>query len=74
MNKIVTQFRAAQLKAMHQVMINANDEEIYMAWISGNVPDCPSDDDFECIAEDDDTYNETCDLFVKLVKNKDYRT
>ena len=65
--------RVKQLKAMHSLMCNANDENIYMSWICCGVPDCPQDDDFEYIAEDDELYNETCDLFIKLVSNKDYR-
>lgn len=73
MSKIKKEMRIAQLKAMHGVMLNANDEGIYMSWICGGVPDCPSEDDFEFMAEDDDCYNEACDLFAELVSNKDYR-
>ena len=60
--------RLTQLKAMHDIMQNANDEEIYMSWIVCGVPDEPSDEDFEYIAMDDESYNETFDLFVKLIK------
>ena len=66
--------RILQLKAMHEVMLNANDENIYMSWITCGVPDCPSDDDYEFIAEDDETYNEVVDLFIEFVSKKGYRS
>ena len=73
MNHITIEMRVAQLKAMHEVMVNANNENIYMSWVTCGVPDCPQDDDYEFIAEDNERYNETVDLFVKLVSKKSYR-
>ena len=35
--------RIKQLKAMHALMCEANDESIYMSWIY-TMPDCPSED------------------------------
>ena len=58
--------RINQLKAMHKLMCNANDENIYMTWIY-LMPDCPSEDDFVDIAISDEQYNECFDLFVKLI-------
>ena len=58
--------RIAQLKAMHELMIQANDESIYMSWIY-LMPDCPSEEDFESIAIDDEQYNECFDKFVRLI-------
>ena len=58
--------RINQLKAMHQLMLEANDESIYMSWIY-TMPDCPSEDDFESIAVDDESYNECFDKFVRLI-------
>lgn len=65
--------RIEQLKHMHELMTLSNDEGIYMTWIMCGVPDCPMEDDFEFIAEDDERYNETVDLFCKLINNKGYR-
>ena len=65
--------RMSQLKAMHDLMTEANDENIYMRWISIGVPDCPSMDDIKCIALDDDSYNECFDLFVKLIAHSGNR-
>ena len=71
--KIKIKSRIDQLKAMHKVMVNSNDENLYMFWITGGVPDCPTDDDFEFMAEDDECYNEACDLFADLIKDKGFR-
>lgn len=64
--------RVAQLKAMHQLMMEANDEDIYMAWIY-LMPDCPRNEDFIDIAMDDEQYNECFDLFIKLIAKKGNR-
>ena len=58
--------RVEQIKAMHELMKNANDEEIYMAWIY-TVPDEPSDEDFEYIALNDEEYNYCFDEFIRLI-------
>lgn len=64
--------RIRQLKAMHELMRNANDEEIYMSWIC-LMPDEPREDDFKDIALDDEEYNECFDLFIKLIQDKNNR-
>lgn len=61
--------RVEQLKAMHELMRNANDEYIYMTWIVTGIPDEPSEEDFQDIALDDELYNECFDLFVELIKS-----
>ena len=73
MSKFTIEMRVAQLKAMHELMINANDEGIYMTWIMGYIPDCPTEEDFIDCAENDEWYNETFDFFLRLIKNKDCR-
>lgn len=64
--------RTSQLRAMHELMSNANDEEIYMSWIY-LMPDGATEEDFKDIALDDAMYNECFDLFVKLIKYEDNR-
>ena len=64
--------RMAQLKAMHELMCNANDEGLYMSWIY-LMPDGATEEDFRDIAFDDEMYNECFDLFVDLVKYKGNR-
>lgn len=58
--------RVAQLKAMHELIGRANDEDIYMAWIY-DVPDGATEEDFIDIAIDDEEYNRIFNLFVKLI-------
>ena len=58
--------RVRQLKAMHELMREANDENIYSSWI-WEMPDEPSEDDFVNIAMNDQDYNACFDLFVKLI-------
>ncbi|WP_346961323.1 hypothetical protein [Clostridium sp.] len=65
--------RVEALKSMHKLMELSNDEELYMVWVQEGVPDCPSDDDFESMAEDDEEYNRTVDLFLDLIKDKNWR-
>ena len=59
--------RIAQLKAMHTLMCNANDENIYMSWIY-TVPDGATEEDFIDIALDEEFYNEVFDKFIKLIQ------
>ena len=73
MNKTIIKTRVEQLKAMHSLMCNANDESIYMTWIMGWIPDCPTEEDFIDCAEDNERYNETMDTFIKLISDPDYR-
>lgn len=73
MNSNTIKFRVTQLKAMHELMLNANDERIYMSWIMGWIPDYPIEEDFIECAEDDKSYNETVNLFIKLISKKGYR-
>ena len=64
--------RISQLKAMHNLICEANDERIYMSW-TYTVPDYPTHEDLVDIAMDDKEYNEVFDLFVKLIQNKGNR-
>ena len=70
---IITKTRVEQLKAMHSLMCNANDESIYMTWVMGWIPDCPMEEDFIDCAEDNERYNETMDKFIRLISDPDYR-
>lgn len=62
-----------QLKSMHDLMLLANDEEIYATWIVTGIPDEPTEEDFSSIAEDEQSYNEVFDLFVRLIALKGNR-
>lgn len=63
--------RIAILQTMHEFVINKfNDEENIMEWLTYGVPDCPNESDYEFIAEDEENFNETVDLFQKLKKRE----
>ena len=64
--------RMNQLKAMHELMLNVNDEDIYMSWIN-LMPDEPSEEDFKDMALDDEQYNECFDLFIELIADEGNR-
>ena len=64
--------RMDQLRSMHILMQNANDENIYMSWIY-TMPDGATEEDFKDIALDDEMYNECFDAFIKLIKHPDNR-
>ena len=59
-------FRANQLKAMHETIRMSNDENLYYRWIM-YVPDGATMEDFESIAEDEEGYEEVWELFRELV-------
>lgn len=60
--------RVEQLKAMHTLMSNANDERIYCAWIVTGMPDGATKEDYEYIACDDELYTECFNLFARLIQ------
>ena len=63
--------RRARVKAMHELVRLANDENLYMRWIY-LVPDEPIEDDFFEIALNDELYEDTIKLFKKLVAKEDF--
>ena len=75
-NELVTEWtldaRMSQLKAMHDLMRECNDEGIYFTWIL-LMPDAPTEDDFRDIALDESQYNECFDLFLKLAAREGMR-
>lgn len=61
-----------RLKAMHNLMCEANSENIYWTWAALGCPDCPSEDDFFSIALDEQECKETYELFLELIQKKGY--
>ena len=54
-------------KAMNKYILEKGDEEIWFDWIALGVPDCPTEEDYEFIASDDDEWMDLCKLFGRLV-------
>lgn len=63
---MITKYRIRKLRAMHEMVLNIDDESYYMTWIY-TVPDEPSEYDFVDIAEDVEMYNEVEELFKRLI-------
>lgn len=59
---------AENIKAMHQLVLNLNDESAYESWIT-IVPDEPSDEDFEYIVTETELYDEAIRCFRYIVKS-----
>lgn len=62
----MTKYRIRKIKAMHEMVLNIDNEGYYMTWIY-TVPDEPTEEDFEDIAEDVEFYNEVESLFKRLI-------
>ena len=62
--KVMT--RIELLKSMNEHIINIGDEDIYDDWFALGVPDEPSYDDYEFIAENDDEYEAVTKLYHAL--------
>ena len=58
--------RIALLKAQHEIIKYMNNEEAYMEWIN-IVPDCPTEDDFEFIAEDEELFADAMECFKDIM-------
>lgn len=60
--------RINELKLMHETMQSMNDTEAYYSWIY-TMPDCPTEDDFEFIARDKESYEDTVNAFKRIMNN-----
>lgn len=65
--------RIELLKAMHNFVITEfSIEDNIMCWLQNGVPDCPQEDDFEFIANDEECFDECVDWFLYLMKEEDF--
>jgi hypothetical protein len=60
--------RMKLLMTLHDIVLNMNDENAYDEWIRDDIPDCPSEKDFEEIALDDDFFDEVLEDFIRIFK------
>jgi hypothetical protein len=66
--------RIELLKAMHNFVITEfSDEDNIFCWLANGVPDCPQEDDFEFIAEDDEFFDEHVEWFLYLAGREDMK-
>ena len=60
--------RIAELKKMNENIINLGDEMIWWDWIGFAIPDEPSEEDYECIADDFEEYMSVIRYYEKLME------
>lgn len=60
--------RIAELKKMNENIINLGDEMIWWDWIGFAVPDEPSEEDYEYIADDFEEYMSVVRYYEKLME------
>ena len=58
------------LGVMDSYVRELGDENIWEVWIAIGVPDGATEDDLQFIAEDDELWRDTCDLFGRLIKRE----
>lgn len=69
MTELYKKNRVELLKAMHRIIASLNHEVAYYnSWIY-LVSDCPSEEDFIDMAENDDIMDECAKLFVSLISS-----
>ena len=60
--------RVEFIKALNEIVLGLGDEELIESWLMNGVPDCPTDEDFEFIAQNQESFNEAINCFVRLSK------
>ena len=72
-NEMTLKNRIELLKEMHNFVITEfSIEDNILCWLRNCVPDCPQEDDFEFIAEDEEDFDECVDWFLYLMKEEDF--
>lgn len=59
--------RMLMLELMHQMIVDMGDENVYEKWIHW-MPDQPTKEDLEDIAEDKNEFADTVKYFAQLIK------
>lgn len=65
------QARVTILKEMHDYIMNIDDEEAYFHWTIIGVPDEPTEEDYESIADDENAWEDIVKYFATLIKDYD---
>lgn len=62
--------RARLLKELNTIILQnvENEETIINTWFSLGIPDEATNNDYEFIAESDESFNEIVDLFASIIK------
>lgn len=57
------------IKALNELILATGDEDIFEVWFMTGVPDSPSEEDFEFIANNETSFKETVNTFIRLSKH-----
>lgn len=61
--------RVTLLKAMNELVLALGDEEQIEPWLINGIGDCPSEEDFEFVAENEESFAETVHTFIQLARH-----
>ena len=64
----IKSIRKSLLKDMHNYVFQLGDESYYEWWTQYGVPDEPTEEDYDFIAEENDLWDDAVDIFSKIVK------
>ena len=64
--KKLRELRTKLLREMNEYILQWGDEDVQNTWFQAGLPDCPSDEDFELYAINDDEWVYICKLFNRL--------
>ncbi len=65
----MTKLQETRLKLLHGMndyILQLGDETLWGAWFLTGIPNCPTEEDFEFFALDDDEWVYICRLFARL--------
>jgi hypothetical protein len=65
--------RVEQLKLMNELVFTASDEYIHDTWLMLGIPDGSTEADYIDYAEDDETYNDFVDTFIRIIQKPRFR-
>lgn len=57
------------LKAMHELVMALGDEDLIETWLMVGMGDFPTDEDFEFVANNEESFAETVHTFIQLAKH-----
>ena len=63
----IKSIRKGLLKDMHNYILRLGDEFYYEWWIQC-IPDEPTEEDYDFIAEENDLWDDAVDMFSKIIK------
>ena len=57
------------IKSLNEIVLGLGDEDLIDVWYLNGVPDSPTDEDFDFIANDKESFDDVVNCFVRLSKH-----